>query len=238
MKIDVHVHTAYSDGRGTVREILKIAKFKGLDGLAVTDHDCFKGYSEARLYSSGLLVIPGYEVHTDAGHVLVLGLGLLPSETRRIRYEELIEWVRCMGGLTVLAHPAAGIIKLNRWIRCKPDAVEVLNALYPLHGYFIYKGLNVASKLGVPAVGGSDAHYPQNVGDAYTIVESDNPSLDDFMEYFRRGDVYFSGRLSPLSSRLKVGLGYIISMMGATLKNVKTIHVDKKKGFIGRLCFP
>ncbi|MBS7611250.1 PHP domain-containing protein [Candidatus Bathyarchaeota archaeon] len=214
LKIDVHVHTAYSDGRGTVREILKIAKFKGLDGLAITDHDCLKGYFKAKLYSSGLLVIPGYEVHTDAGHVLVLGLELLPSETRRIRYEELVEWVRCMGGLTVLAHPAAGRIKLNRWIRCKPDAVEILNALYPLHGYFVHRGLNVASKLGVPTVGGSDAHYPQNVGDAYTIVESDNPSLKDFMEYFRRGSVYFGGRLSPLSSRLKVGLGYIISMVG------------------------
>ncbi|MEM2850108.1 MAG: CehA/McbA family metallohydrolase, partial [Candidatus Bathyarchaeia archaeon] len=158
MKIDIHVHTIYSDGRGTVREVLKIAKFKGLDGLAITDHNSLKGYFKAKLYGSGLLIIPGYEIHTDAGHVLVLGLEHLPPETRRIRYEELVEWIRRLGGLTVLAHPAAGRIALNRWMRCKPDAVEILNALYPLHGYSIRRGLNIASKLGVPTVGGSDAH--------------------------------------------------------------------------------
>ncbi|MEM1569219.1 MAG: CehA/McbA family metallohydrolase [Candidatus Bathyarchaeia archaeon] len=213
LKIDIHIHTVYSDGRGTVREILKIAKLKGLDGLAITDHDTLEGYFQAKIYRDGLLVIPGYEVHTDAGHVLVLGLETLPPEVGRIRYDELVKWVRRLGGLTVLAHPAVGRISLNRWIRCKPDAVEILNALYPLHGYFVRRGLNIALKLDVPTVGGSDAHYPQNVGDAYTIVESDNPSLEGFMEAFKRGCIYFDGGISSLSSRLKVGLEYIISMI-------------------------
>jgi predicted metal-dependent phosphoesterase TrpH len=213
LKIDVHIHTVYSDGRGTVREILKIAKLKGLDGLAITDHDTLKGYFEAKLYDSGLLVIPGYEVHTDAGHVLVLGLEFLPSETRHIRYERLVEWVRHVGGLTILAHPAAGRIALNRWMHCKPDAVEILNALYPLYGYFIQRGLNIASKLGVPTVGGSDAHHPQNVGDSYTVVKSDNLSFEDLIEAFKKGDVYFGGGLSPFSSRLKTGLEYLVSTM-------------------------
>jgi predicted metal-dependent phosphoesterase TrpH len=211
LKIDVHTHTVYSDGRGTVREVLKIAKLKGLNGLAITDHDSLRGYFEAKLYDSGLLVVPGYEVDTDAGHVLVLGLEFLPSETEHIRYESLIEWVRRANGLTILAHPAAGKTSINRWMQCKPDAIEVLNALYPLYGYFVRRSLNIASKLGVPMVGGSDAHNPQSVGDSYTIVKSDNLSFEDLIEAFKRGDVYFGGGLSPLSSRLKTGLEYMVS---------------------------
>jgi len=211
LKIDVHIHTFYSDGRGTVREVLKIAKLKGLNGLAITDHNSLKGYFEAKLYDSGLLIIPGYEVDTDAGHVLVLGLEFLPSETGRICYESLIEWVKCANGLTILAHPAAGRTSIERWMRCKPDAIEVLNALYPLYGYFVRRSLNIASKLDVPMVGGSDAHNPQSVGDSYTIVKLDNLSFEDLIEAFKKGDVYFGGGLSPFPSRLKTGLEYMVS---------------------------
>ncbi len=211
LKIDVHIHTFYSDGRGTVREVLKIAKLKGLNGLAITDHNSLKGYFEAKLYDSSLLVIPGYEVDTDAGHVLVLGLEFLPSETERICYESLIEWVRRVNGLIILAHPAAGRASINRWMHCKPDAIEVLNALYPLYGYFVRRSLNIASKLGIPMIGGSDAHYPQSVGDSYTIVKLDSLSFEDLIEAFKKGDVYFGGGLSPFPSRLKTGLEYIVS---------------------------
>lgn len=86
-------------------------------------------------------------------------------------YEELIESANRLGGVTVLAHPAAGKIRLDRWRCCKPDAVEVLNAQYPFSRYFVKKGLEVAEELGLPAVGGSDAHYIQTVGNAYTVVE-------------------------------------------------------------------
>lgn len=215
MKIDIHIHTVYSDGYGTVRDILKIAKFKGLDGIAITDHDTLKGYFKTKSYNNGngLLVIPGYEVHTDAGHVIVLGLETLPPRTEHIRYEELIEWVRRLGGVTIIAHPAVGRIALERWLNCRPDAVEVLNALYPLHGYFTRRSMNIALKLNVPTVGGSDAHYPQNVGDAYTVIELNSLNLDDFISSFKSGRVYFYGGASPLSLRLRVGLGYIISMV-------------------------
>jgi len=48
LKIDLHVHSAYSDGLGDIHDILKTARLKGLDGLAITDHDTLKGYCEAK----------------------------------------------------------------------------------------------------------------------------------------------------------------------------------------------
>ncbi len=119
MKIDLHVHTIYSDGNGTVKEILKTAEAKGLDGLAVTGHATLKGYFKAKSYGGETFVLPRYELSTDAGHILVIGLEYLPPETGLVSYEELVKWVRGEGGLTVLAHPALNTGKLSRWMRCK-----------------------------------------------------------------------------------------------------------------------
>lgn len=210
MKIDLHVHTVYSDGNGTIKNVLETAKAKGLDGLAITDHATLEGYFKAKPYRGEMLVLPGYELSTDAGHVLVIGLEHLPPEKGLVNYEELVKWVRGEGGLTVLAHPALNAGKLGRWMRCKTDAVEVLNASYPLR-FFVNRGMRISEELGVPGVGGSDAHLFQNVGDAYTVVKADGLSLEDFPRVFRNCRTAFYGGLSPFSSRLRIGLGYAFS---------------------------
>jgi predicted metal-dependent phosphoesterase TrpH len=217
LKIDLHLHTVYSDGHGTVEEVLEEAEVKGLDGLAITDHGTLDGYFKAKSYNTDLFILPGFEASTDAGHVLVLGLEQLPPRVKKVRYETLVRWANRLGGLTVLAHVAAGKINLERWMACKPDAIEALNALYPFTRFFVSRGLRVASSLGVPCVGGSDAHYPSDIGDAYTVVEMGNPGGEDSLEAIKKaiknGKVRFDGKLSPLSKRLQTGLGYGISFM-------------------------
>ena len=212
LKIDLHVHTEYSDGHGTVEKILETAAQKGIDGLA--DHDTLDGYYRAKECRSGLLVLPGFEVETDAGHVLVLGLEQLPTHQPppyRLRYEGLVEWARRIGGLSVLAHPAASRLHLDRWMRCKPDLVEVFNVSYPFSFFFLKRGLRVASKLDLSGVGGSDAHYAQAVGNAYTTVELDDPDFDKVLAALKAGRAGYAGRISPLSVRFKIRLGYMIS---------------------------
>jgi predicted metal-dependent phosphoesterase TrpH len=209
LKIDLHVHTEFSDGHGTVEKILETAAQKGLDGLAITDHDTLDGYYKAKECGSGLLVLPGFEVKTDAGHVLVLGLEQLPYY--HYRYEGLVEWARRFGGLSVLAHPAADRLHLDRWMRCKPDFVEVFNASYPFSFFFLKRGLGVAKKLGLPGVGGSDAHYSQAVGNAYTTFEFDDPDVEKVLAALKAGKASYAGKISPLSIRFRIGLGYAIS---------------------------
>ena len=215
LKVDVHVHTAYSDGAGSIDDVARAAEFKGLDGLAVTDHGVLDGYFEAKSRSGRLIILPGYEVSTDAGHVLVLGLERLPPNVKpekTVPYEDLIKWVRFNGGLSVLAHPAIMKPKLDRWMSCKPDAVEVLNASYPFRRILVSRGLSISSKLGVPGVGGSDAHNPINVGDAYTIVNVDgDPCGESIIESIREGKANYGGKLSPLNMRFKMGAAYLLS---------------------------
>lgn len=218
LKIDLHVHSAYSDGRGDVEEILRTARLRGLDGLAITDHGTLGGYREALSIESGLLILPGYEVETDAGHVLVLGLERLPPRALWMRYERLVGWVGDQGGLSVLAHPAAGRFRSGRWYLTRPDAVEVFNASYP-SDHFVRRGRRLADVLGLPAVGGSDAHHHLMVGDAYTVVEVDEPVVHEVLEAIRSGSTGFEGSLSPLLYRCRTGISYLIGKLAEKLKH-------------------
>jgi len=208
LKIDLHVHTSFSDGIGAPVDILERAEAKGLDGLAITDHNTLEGYFRAREVGSGLILVPGYEVVTDSGHILVYGLEELPPGVESIDYVDLVGWVRGRGGLCVIAHPGIGSFHLRDWGSCVPDAVEVLNASYPLK-FFVGRGLRLSERLEVPGVGGSDAHSIKVVGDAYTVVEVQSAALDDVLGAIRAGLVRFEGGLSPIKSRFRIGLGYL-----------------------------
>jgi hypothetical protein len=96
-------------------------------------------------------------------------------------------------------------------MRCKPDFVEVFNASYPFSFFFLKKGLGVAEKLGLPGVGGSDAHYSQAVGNVFTTFELDDPDIDKVLAALKAGKAGYAGKISPLSIRFRIGLGYAIS---------------------------
>ena len=67
-KADLHIHSQKSfDGRMSVDDIIKYAKAKGLNALAVTDHD---GYFDGE--AEGIEIIRGCEFSTEYGHLLGL----------------------------------------------------------------------------------------------------------------------------------------------------------------------
>lgn len=64
--VDLHSHTTESDGSLTPAELVQLAKAIGLDGLAITDHDTFKGYQIAAPYARemGIELLCGIELNT------------------------------------------------------------------------------------------------------------------------------------------------------------------------------
>ncbi|MDP2919277.1 MAG: PHP domain-containing protein [Dehalococcoidia bacterium] len=76
--VDLHIHTTASDGKHTAAEIVHLAAKRGLEVMAVTDHDSVEGIpaalETARSYPQ-LRFIPGVELSTDVdkGEVHVLG---------------------------------------------------------------------------------------------------------------------------------------------------------------------
>lgn len=178
---DPHVHTEGSwDSTAAVEDVLEAAAEAGLDGLAVTDHDCIDHslYAAERAPAFDLFAVPGVEVSTLEGHLLALGVRETPPEGRRFGWT--VDWVRERGGVAVAPHPfSRGRHGVGRQtLRAAPavDAVETFNACSVL-GYRNRQARTFASRRDAVRVGGSDAHRPGRVGDGFTRVHVD-PGAD------------------------------------------------------------
>ena len=78
MKADLHLHTTASDGRLEPEALVRLAVEKGLDVIAITDHDTINGVVPALAAAKNLpliTVIPGVEINTDVPHGEVHVLG-------------------------------------------------------------------------------------------------------------------------------------------------------------------
>jgi predicted metal-dependent phosphoesterase TrpH len=198
MRVDLHTHSIYSkDAAQTPTEMIKLAKKRGLNGIAITDHNTAKGGLEGRKLDKNF-VIPGIEVSSSEGHIL--GLGVTATIPRGLSPEETVEKIRDEGGIAVAAHPYAlfrsGVGDAVK--RVNFDAIEVLNAHWLSRNS---KALKVCRELGKPASAGSDAHLPEELGRAF--VEADVSSLNSLLENLRKGKVRIVGQLPSLWVELK-----------------------------------
>jgi predicted metal-dependent phosphoesterase TrpH len=79
MTIDLHTHSAVSDGTDTPAELVASAAAAGLTVVALTDHDTFDGLPEALAAGQliGIEVVPGMELscsrHHQSVHLLAYG---------------------------------------------------------------------------------------------------------------------------------------------------------------------
>ena len=67
-KVDLHLHTNWSDGAHPPAEVMAMAAQAGLRVVSVTDHDTVAGIPEARAAAAklGLIFLPGIEISTRA----------------------------------------------------------------------------------------------------------------------------------------------------------------------------
>ena len=195
---DMHMHTTMSDGRNSPREVVLTAVEKGLDFIAVTDHDTFEGGLRAAEAAEALgvevAVIVGNEVRTTHGDVLVYCCrGSLPERVPRDPLE-LRDAMHDAGCLVVPAHPfdkrrkgIGSLVYEGGW-----DAIEVFNALSD--PWSNHRALEAARELGLPGLANSDAHVAEAVGSAYNIVDAELEPCS-ILDAVRRG------RVTPVPGR-------------------------------------
>lgn len=82
-RIDLHTHSACSDGTDTPRELLAKGAAAGLDVIGLADHDTFAGWDEAAsaVPHTGVALVRGLELSCSADGISVHLLGLLPDPT-------------------------------------------------------------------------------------------------------------------------------------------------------------
>lgn len=115
----IHVHSTYSDGSGSVADIVAAAQTAGLDYVILTDHRNMRArrFGQEGWYGR-VLLLSGMEVGRHKGHVLAIGIrrGIRerPPDVRR-----MCELTTRQGGLAFIAHPCA---RGNRWLATRDQS--------------------------------------------------------------------------------------------------------------------
>lgn len=230
--VDMHVHSMYSgESAAEPRDIVEAALAKGLDAICVTEHESLSASApfEDLRRSSGLIILRGVELSTDAGHMLVYGVNDHEwrdwGRSKVCHAQELTDRVRRLGGVVVPAHPyviscSSGgapfwwdpLIEVDERVKSVRGiaALEVCNGKH-LNYPAICEALGrLAKGLGLPGTGGSDAHAAEDVGRCFTVFHTPIHSGMDLVDAIRRGLLhpenligvrYNGGRAAYISAR-------------------------------------
>jgi hypothetical protein len=192
---DLHAHTVHSDGALTVPELAALAVRRGLDFLAVTDHNTISHHAELAACGSryGITLLPGQEVTTSSGHAGALGdVGWIDF---RREPDEWLDATERGGGLLSVNHPIAGPVSWTHPMRRRPPLVEVwhwswldLRWTTPIAWWLAWDPAAIA-------VGGSDWHREGSdapLGKPTTWVECAGSSPAAVLDGLREGRVAIS----------------------------------------------
>ena len=179
----------------TVQELAVLAVERGLDFLAVTDHNTVSHHAElgaaARRY--GITLLPGQEVTTDGGHAGALGdVGWIDF---RREPEDWLEATEAGGGLLSVNHPFAGPVSWTYPMRRRPPLVEVWHWSWLDKRWTLPFAWWLAWDATAIPVGGSDWHREGNdapPGQPTTWVECAGTEPGDVLDGLRAGRVAIS----------------------------------------------
>jgi predicted metal-dependent phosphoesterase TrpH len=190
--IDLHTHTEplSHDSLLTADDLIDLAKTAHLDGVCLTEHDFFwepEAVEDLRKRHN-FLVIPGIEVNTEDGHIVVFGLEHYVYGMHR--FHELSALVEAAGGVMIAAHPYRRQLPFE--LRHEGDWSDALDravanpaytgvaAIETINGRGTARenafAAEVASRLGARECAASDAHAAADVGRCAT--EFDRPIAD------------------------------------------------------------
>ena len=202
--IDLHTHTypASDDSFVGADDLVDEAKRAGLDGICLTDHDYFWDPQDIRSLGQrhDFLVLPGSEITTEEGHVLVFGLDRYVFGMHKAPF--LHRLATQQGAVMAAAHPyrrrqlvalAHRPEELAHAIdqTCQETlfsfchAIEVVNGRGSrLENDFSHA---ICERLGLGGVAGSDSHRPEHLGTACTRFHHRISSIEDLVQELKAG---------------------------------------------------
>ena len=211
MKIDLHCHSYYScDGISSPEKLIKSALKKGLDGIAITDHDTISGWKEAIRAAKKLnvVLVLGEEIKTKEGDILGL---FLKEEIKAKTPLEVIKEIKNQGGIAIIPHPYHWRKPFKDLEKYKnlADGIEVFNARSQSKKGN-QKAFNFALKNNLVMTAGSDAHSSFEVGNAYVEAKAEN--LEELRKMILEKKVKIIGKQAPFFVQIFAGVGKLIHL--------------------------
>ena len=190
-RVELHSHTLWSkDSLTRFETIVKLCEKRGIDRIAITDHNTADGALAMQKLAPDL-VIAGEEIMTTQGEILAyfvretVPAGLTPEET--------IRRLRDQGAVISVSHPFDRLRKgawqesdLTRIID-QVDAIEIFNArcMFPQDNEKAHAFAGARQILGTV---GSDAHITPEYGRSLTVLRPFENDPEDFLDALRTAD--------------------------------------------------
>lgn len=189
--VDLHLHTRFSfDSSINPKYVAdSLNAHPIVKGVAITDHNTLEGYSHVRRFAAAypdVVIIPGVEVGTTLGDVIVLGVVEKPAYWASL--ESVIDFAKARNGVLVVPHPyrGGGIRDAAKRIPNGLGAIEVVNPDFSEDERRLSESL--AKTMNLPGVGGSDAHHVYQMWKAYTEIDAD-PNIDSILKAIKNNKV-------------------------------------------------
>jgi predicted metal-dependent phosphoesterase TrpH len=197
--IDLHTHTLVGsdDSYIDIDELVQRAKENGLDGVCVTDHEWFWKQSTIDRFRRELdfLILPGVEMNTEDGHLLVFGLQKYVFGMHRTGF--LKNELEKVGGVMVLAHPYRRNMYYGEEVEdsvkrySKRSFFDLIDIIETCNGRANEKQTRFSQLLGqtlnLKGTGGSDAHRLTDMPSCATYFERDISNVQELITELKAG---------------------------------------------------
>lgn len=150
------------------------------DGVCITDHHKLRTIKE-HLFHGEKFMLFGVEISCQRGDILAYGIEYYPHANKHLKAERVLQNIHNQGGVAVCAHPFT-----NRHTgfgeevyNYEFDALEINGAL---EEDFHRTTEDAAKTMGIPLIGGSDAHSITQLNTVGTKFEIPITSIKDVVE--------------------------------------------------------
>ena len=167
--VELHSHTSYSkDCLVTPAQFVAACRRKGIDRVAITDHNAIEGALAAKKLAPDLVIV-GEEIKTDCGEIIVYFLREFVPPGLPVR--ETIARVREQGGVVGVSHPCDRYRREAMGAERLLPIVELVDALEVFNARCLQSADNdcaraIAQEHGRLMFAGSDAHTTLELGRA------------------------------------------------------------------------
>jgi hypothetical protein len=197
LEADFHAHTRFVDGFLSPFDLVLQARRRGLDALAITEHNVIFPAQMGRWFSrvtGGPAILIGEEVTTAAYHVH--GIGLTQRLNASDPLVQVLDDIHRQGGVAIAAHPVR-----RYWASFMPvlDRLDATEVMHPIayggteragwHWQDLPDFYDQAAASGhrLTAIGSSDYHFGSPLGVCRTLVFAQGEDADAVLDAVKHG---------------------------------------------------